>query len=273
MATPLWFVKLIKKAFPTRFALARMTRLPLLGRLMQWGLFEGDGMYYLPKETVIKIDAPIPPMTSTVLPSAVIDHFIEAANYHWVMNRCICREAEGCTDYPNDLGCLFLGEAAQGIHPELGHQVDKAEARAHMQRCREAGLVQMIGRNKLDTLWMGVGPGHKLMTICNCCPCCCLWKVLPDLTPRISQHVERMPGVTVTVNDACKGCKLCTRNVCFAGAIHLNEEKRAVIDPARCRGCGRCAEVCPLDAIDVTITDMSFMETAVTHITDLVDVT
>jgi hypothetical protein len=90
------------------------------------------------------------------------------------MNTCLCRDAKQCKDYPIDLGCLFLGEAALGINPRLGRGVTKREALEHIRRCREAGLVHLIGRNKLDTVWLGVGPGDKLLTICHCCPCCCL---------------------------------------------------------------------------------------------------
>jgi hypothetical protein len=77
------------------------------------------------------------------------------------MNSCICREAERCEDYPIDLGCLFLGEAALGINPQLGRRVTKEKALQHVRRCREAGLVHLIGRNKLDTMWLGVGPGDR----------------------------------------------------------------------------------------------------------------
>ncbi|HSJ53435.1 MAG TPA: 4Fe-4S ferredoxin, partial [Anaerolineae bacterium] len=176
MSRPRWFVALLKRAFPTRFLLARATRLPLVGTLVDRWFFAGDRLIYLPLDGVIPVHETIAPLDEVALPSRVVDRFIEQANTLWVMDRCLCREADGCQDYPIDLGCLFLGEAAAGINPALGHPVSREEALAHVRRCREAGLVHMVGRNKLDTLWLGVGPGQKLLTICNCCPCCCLWR-------------------------------------------------------------------------------------------------
>ena len=48
LARPVWFVNLIKKAFPQRFWMARLTHLPLLGDLIDWGFFDGDDLIYLP---------------------------------------------------------------------------------------------------------------------------------------------------------------------------------------------------------------------------------
>ncbi|MBC7260587.1 MAG: 4Fe-4S ferredoxin, partial [Chloroflexi bacterium] len=162
MSRPVWFVKLIERAFPKRFAVAKLTRWPLIGNVMQHWLAEGDDLIYLTRDQVVPIHQALETPESMVLPSQVVDYFIERSSYHWVMNFCICREAEQCQNYPRDLGCLFLGEAASRINPKLGRRVSKEEALAHVQRCREAGLVHLIGRNKLDTVWLGVGPGDKL---------------------------------------------------------------------------------------------------------------
>jgi ferredoxin len=186
------------------------------------------------------------------------------------MDRCICRDSEQCQDYPIDLGCLFLGEAVLDINPKLGRLVSKEEALAHVQRCREAGLVHLIGRNKLDVVWLGAHPGHKLLTICNCCPCCCLWRVLPHVTDGFGGKVHRMPGVTVRVTERCVGCGACTQDVCFVDAIHL-ENGRAVHSDA-CRGCGRCVQACPEGAIEVVVEDSQFINETIERISSLVDV-
>jgi Pyruvate/2-oxoacid:ferredoxin oxidoreductase delta subunit len=270
MSRPTWFVRAIKAAFPGRFLAARATRLPILGQLVDRWLFEGDCLFYLPQDRVIPINEPIGLPDEMVLPSQMVEHFINEASTHWIMNTCICRDANGCQDYPIDLGCLFLGSAAAGINPRLGRRVTREEALIHVQRCREAGLVHLIGRNKLDTVWLGVGPGERLLTICNCCPCCCLWSILPQLAPQIGDKVTRMPGVRVAVSDRCEGCGLCTDGVCFAGAIHL-VDGRAVITDA-CRGCGRCVDICPQGAIEITIEDGQFVAESIACLTPLVDV-
>jgi ferredoxin len=247
---------------------------PVIGRLMDYGLFDGDDLIYLPKNDVVQrlipVGQPVEKPGSMVLPSQAVEYFIEQANYHWIMDFCICRAASHCEDYPIDLGCLFLGEAVLGINPQIGRRVTRAEALEHVRRCREAGLVHMIGRNKLDSVWLGARPGHKLLTICNCCPCCCLWKVIPHLAPSISDKVTKMPGVTVTVTERCVGCGVCTQGVCFVDAIRL-DGPRAVIGDA-CRGCGRCVEVCPEQAIELSIGDARFVEKSIARLSSLVDV-
>jgi ferredoxin len=276
----MWFVSLVKKSFPTRFALARFTKAPLVGRLIDQALFGGDDIIYLPKDNlvredrirkkVIPVNESVQRPADTVLPSAVVAHFIEQSEYRWIMDFCICRESDNCQDYPKELGCIFLGEAVLKINPKLGRLATKEEALDHLRRCQEAGLVHMIGRNKLDTIWLGATPGKKLLTICNCCPCCCLWRVLPHVDHAIGDKVTRMPGVNVSVNAACKGCKLCTREVCFVDAIHMIDG-RAVIDAARCRGCGRCVEVCPLDAIDLSFAPSTAVQRSIDRIVPLVE--
>jgi ferredoxin len=266
----MWIVNIIKAFFPGRFLAARVTRIPVIGQMVERTFFKGDGLFYLPKDNTIAIDVPIENPSGIVLPSKVVEYFIEISEYRWIMHTCLCRESNGCKDYPINYGCLFLGEAVLGINPALGRMVNKEEALAHVRRCREAGLVHLIGRNKLDSIWLGVGPGTKLLTICNCCSCCCLWKMLPYLKPVISEKVSKMPGVKVTITERCKGCGTCQENVCFVDAIRLIDHHAEIGED--CRGCGRCMDACPNDAIELIIDDLGFVQEAIDRISMLVDV-
>lgn len=268
MSRPLWTIRLIKAAFPYRRQWARLTRVPLVGRLLGDWLFEGDRLYYLPMDRMVRVNETVEAAPQFVLPSQVAEHFVEQSSFRWLMDRCICRDAGHCQDYPIDLGCLFLGEAARGINPRLGRSVTKDEALVHLRRCREAGLVHLVGRDKFDTVWLGVGPGTRLMVICNCCPCCCLWRVLPDIAPDVSSRVMRMPGVTVEVTDRCVGCGTCT-HTCFVGAIRLDGGHATIGDS--CRGCGRCASKCPQHAIEVHVDDGHFVDEVVGRLSGLID--
>ena len=269
MASPQWFIDLLKYFFPKKANIARLSRIPVIRELIDYILFHNDGIVYLTRDAVIPIGEEISPVENTVLPSYVVTHFIKKANHHWIMDKCLCRDASDCQTYPQDLGCIFLGEAVTKIDPKLGRMVSKEEALEHAQKCRDAGLIHMIGRNKLDTVWMGVGPGHKLMTICNCCSCCCLYSVLPDLDDSISQKITKMPGIQIHVTDACVGCGTCTKNTCFVNAIQL-VDGRAVINED-CRGCGNCVEKCPHDAIEITINEDAYVDKVIEKISPLID--
>ncbi|MBW1893421.1 MAG: 4Fe-4S binding protein [Deltaproteobacteria bacterium] len=272
MASPYWIKTLLNKTFSQRFFWARLSNYPIIGRAIEYLLFEDDEIFYLPKNKAIPVNKSLTQKEDMVMPSQVLDHFIREANYHWIMDFCICRDSTNCKDYPIDLGCMFLGEAAMGINPKWGRRVTEAEAIEHAKRCRDAGLVHLIGRNKLDKVWLNVGPGKKLLTVCNCCPCCCLWKVLPEINPSIGSKINRMPGISMIVTDKCVGCGICAKeDVCFVNAIHI-ENEHAVIG-ANCRGCGRCVTVCPNDSIEVKIENNQFMTDTISRISNVVNVT
>jgi Fe-S-cluster-containing hydrogenase component 2 len=240
MARPLWFVKLLKKLFPNVKFIAKLTNIPLLGNVFDFLLFRGDDIIYLPQDTVIEVNKPLGEYNEYVLPSQVLEYFINKAKNHWIMNFCICRSSMDCQDYPVDLGCLFLGDAVLDINPQLGKLVTKKQALDHLRKCRDAGLVQMIGRNRLDAQWLGVSPGEKLLSICNCDPCCCLWRVSSILAPKIGSKIKKMPGVVIRVTD-------------------------------KCIGCGTCVGVCPQNAIEIVIDDEKYIKKSIQEIDNIIE--
>ena len=271
MARSVGFVNVLKKIYPARYLGALMTNLPVLETIANTLFFMGDDVIYLPRDGTIQIKENIPQPEQSALPSEIVEHFIEIAKYHFIMDFCLCRDGAGCRDYPREYGCLFLGEAVLDINPEFGSLVTKEKALYHVRRCRDAGLVHMVGRNQLDKVWLGAGPGHKLLTICNCCPCCCLYGTLPYASPKISRKIHRLPGLQVTVNDLCSGCGMCTEGVCFVDAIELINGQARILED--CRGCGRCVEVCPNGAIEISIEHSSVYQNTIERISNLVDVT
>lgn len=256
--TPNWTIDLIKSNFKRRFYIAKLSKLPIIGSFIDWIFFEEDDLIYLPKDSVVlEINQEIP-FINIVMPSQIVHHFIDKANEHFIMEKCICRDSNQCIEYPIEIGCLFMGEAAAKIDNRLGKLVTKEEAHKHIIKAGEAGLVHLIGRNKLDSIWLKTGPNEKLLTVCNCCTCCCLWKMLPNLGSHISNKITGMMGVKVSVIDNCVGCGAC-QEVCFINAITISNGKATISDQCRC--CGRCVEVCPQKAIEIKVDPKSYENT------------
>ena len=247
--------------FNTRYRLARMTKNHRrFGNFVRKRFFDEDDMVVLPKDTVVRdieVDINIDSAGDrTILPSDIVKGIIDRADDIFIMNFCLCRRSNKCDDYPVDHGCIFLGKGTKRIPDSFGHFATKDEAKEYIDECSELGLVHIIGRNKLDSIWLHTGDKKDLMTICNCCPCCCLWNMVRDISDDIAGTYRRMDGVSVTVNaDECIGCGSC-ESICFTKAISIIDGKCTIDD--KCRGCGRCVERCPKDAISI-----SFDETVV----------
>jgi len=62
------------------------------------------------------------------------------------------------------------------------------------------------------------------------------------------------PQPPVINPDRCTGCKRCEVS-CVYDAIHVDDDKLAHVDEARCYGCGLCRDVCPVRAIRLTYFD------------------
>lgn len=262
-------IAIIKRTFHRRFELARITeRSDTFRKIVKRLFFEGDDIQVIPRDGSVEVNRSFQPPENTVLPSDVLRRMILRSKHIFRMDFCICRVSSGCSDYPHDLGCLFLGPGALRISDKVGGIISKEEALEHIERCREAGLVHIIGRNRIDSVWLNSGPYDELLSVCNCCECCCLWRMTPFLSEDIASSITPMEGVSI-VRDA-ESCVLCGRcgEACFTGAI---SEGGAHHDTGRCLICGRCAERCPKDALKVVM-DPDAVDEAVRRVEGLVDV-
>ena len=260
--------------FGTRYKLASMTRKhKRFGRLIERLFFDGDDMIVLPKDGVVRelnVNIEIDSAGDrTVLPSDIIKGVIDRADDIFIMNHCLCRKSNKCEDYPIDHGCIFLGKGTHKIPKDFGHMATREEAKDYIDECSELGLVHIIGRNKLDSMWLNTGDKKDLMTICNCCPCCCLWNMVRDISDSIAGSYRKMDGVEVTVDtDKCIGCGMC-QDICFTKAISIIDGKCTIDD--RCRGCGRCADICPDEAIAVKF-DKNIVDSEIQRLEKLVNI-
>ncbi len=244
--------KLLFKTKLYRYDLSRKLsseRVRKLRNNVQWLAPLDDKIFCIPNEKVV-INEKIDHGDDVILPSDVIDHFIDQSTYRTIMKTCFCRESNHCTNHSIDLGCLFLGEAAKKIHPDLHTPVTKEEAKAHLKKCRDNGLVHLTGRFKVDAIYLNVSPSDKLFTVCSCCACCCVSMVMPYVHHGFTDFFQKLPGIDVAVSEDCVGCEKCL-DACIFGGIQIEDNKAVITET--CRGCGRCADICPNSAITITM--------------------
>ncbi len=278
MDKQLRYAKVFKKLYPLvhKPKLLGLTKYESITRLVEKKFLEPDDKgICLPLDSVIPINKELDRPVEIAPPVQVIDNFIDKASHISRMNTCICRDSNDCKDYHHiDHSCLFLGEAAKDIHPELCQPITKEEAKKHIRRSREAGLMSLMAKAKFDALWLDVSPEHKLLTICSCCPCCCIATSLPSMGKPLKKTVGRafakMPGVDISINEeACTGCGKCAEVCMFAG---ITLEGDMAVFNEECRACGRCAENCPSDALQLSLDD-NYVNDAIDLLSPIVDVT
>ncbi|MGQ4915447.1 MAG: hypothetical protein ACP6IU_11995 [Candidatus Asgardarchaeia archaeon] len=68
MVRPLWFIELLKKAFPRCVKAVKVTKVPLIGALVEHMLFKGDEIYCIPKREVIEVNVEVESPDNIVLP-------------------------------------------------------------------------------------------------------------------------------------------------------------------------------------------------------------
>lgn len=170
----------LKYIFNWRFWIAEITKKSkIYKKFIDKMLFEEDEIVVVPN--TVNINKKIESEGSEFLPTDIIKEVVKRSEDIVIMNTCLCRESNDCQDYPHDIGCIFLGPTTRKIPNHIGKKATVDEALAQIDKADEAGLTHIIGRNKIDTIWMNIRPGKGLLTICHCCPCCCLWKVYPNL--------------------------------------------------------------------------------------------
>jgi UDP-glucose 4-epimerase len=217
----------------------------------------------------IPINKDIEGAAGIALPEEVLDRLIDISNYRVILDMCACRKVYGCETYPQDLGCIFMGESAKRIPKDYSREASVDEAKAHVRKALAAGLVPIVGEARADYELLRIPYEGKLLTNCFCCECCCLSRAFRrgpvETVDGIMHPVE---GLSVEVTEACVGCGTCVMK-CFIKAIQVRAG-RAVIDDY-CRVCGRCAGACPHNAIKLKLDNPHAVDDVVNRILAKVD--
>jgi len=204
--------------------------------------------------TYVPINVKVAPPESVTIPNKVVRRVLDLAAEIFIVDECLCRGHTKCRDYPQDIGCMVLGRAVERMHPSHGRKVTLDEAHNHVQKAADAGLIASIAHVWIDPLAFGLPDFDKLMFICFCDDCCCLYRThLEKRGPNLDKACKGLPGISIQLNRAlCQGCGKCAE-WCFVRAINM-ENGKPQFGPD-CRGCGRCVEICPQNALELNLTE------------------
>jgi ferredoxin len=251
---PKWWLDFLRIVWPLTLLSAKMTRWPVVGplvALLARPVMTGKNFHI----THIPINATIKGRGSTMLPEKVLEELIRRSSHRITINRCTCRESEKCRHYPIEDACLHLGEGTIHIDRHLATPRTVDEAIAHMRKMIGLGLIPFLGRVRMDDFFYGRPNTGRALTICFCCPCCCtIFKSTRYYPDNVKESLVRLKGLRIVINDTrCTGdtCGVCI-DECFTGALSFGPEG-VVWNGALCKGCGRCATVCPQKAVTVDI--------------------
>jgi NAD-dependent dihydropyrimidine dehydrogenase PreA subunit len=257
-------VRLFAQTSKYNNSMFKVLNVPGLGPLLKIVMdAKGTNFTFIPVYEGVEVSG------GTALPTSIVEHFINEASHHVILNYCLCRKGNSCKEYDIDLGCLFVGEGAREIEPEVGRHVDIEEALEHHRKGVEAGLIPVVGKVKIDAIGLGVKEYNRLMTICHCCPCCCLTRGVHHAPRDVRDFLVRLEGVTVEVTGDCNGCGKCVE-ACIYKQMKLIDGVAVVGE--ECKGCSRCATACPEDAITITVDNPEYIEQCIERISAYVDV-
>jgi len=195
---------------------------------------------------VIPLHAQVRKSKNAVIPYQLLDDFIDRARFRIILDECICRRGMACTHYPIDFGCIMLGEGARVLLTNHhGREASAEQAKAHMRKAEEHGLVVFAAHAKFEMQVIGVPEDlrHCFIELCSCCPCCCLaMKNIKYYPADVKKHNFINVGYVAKALPECKGCNRCVA-ACPGGAIHVNGTKVWVQEDV-CIGCGICQLTC-----------------------------
>lgn len=204
--------------------------------------------------TVIPIDQEVSPPDSVLLPRHVVERLVSSVKDIFILDECICRNIVGCDLHPKDIGCMVLGAAISRMHPSHGHKATPQEAVAHVQRAAKAGLVANVAHTWIDPLAFGLTKFKRLMFICFCDDCCCMYRThMRKRGVNLDNAYKGLPGISIKVDmQKCDGCGMCV-DQCFVAAMEIQNGTAKPGD--NCRACGRCIDVCPKGAVFLNMDD------------------
>jgi len=244
-----------------------LSKLPMFRSLVKTLFGDDDYGVFIP------INQSLGTFESQVMPVKVFKHFIDKASNIVMLYDCPCRRINDCKDHNKSYGCMYMGDDTLEIlmTEDKGRVATKEEALERVKLAVEDGLIPLLGRAMDEAEGYGVEDTGHFLSMCFCCPCCCIdGKILTHGSISLNLF-HRMEGVTVKVDkDLCVGCEECLEVCVFRGMEMI--DGIAQVNQERCLGCGRCESTCPNEAISIEISDPSYVDEQIKKLESHVEV-
>jgi len=216
----------------------KFARLPFIGKKVAQILWNEKNL----EATYIPVDENIEIPSSNALPMEFIEELARIACERFILSYCLCRASRKCKNYPKEIGCVFLGEAAGEIDKRYGRRASIEEVLEHARAATSIGLIPCVIHGKFDASLFGIDY-RKMLAICFCDDCCCTLRTDMRKGPlEYRDRIQRFEGLKLEAGENCDACGKCAE-ACFLDAISIGEKGPSFAE--WCKGCGRCVSVCP----------------------------
>lgn len=156
------------------------------------------------------------------------------------VSNCVCREGKALLGKP----CSHTRETCFQFGGAARFYIEQGLGR---EVSREEAL-RIIAKSQEEGLVLQPGNSQKPFAICCCCGCCCEMLINLKSVPDPSKYFSSNHFSAVDAGE-CTGCGACA-DICPMEAIEMVKDI-ADIDLTRCIGCGVCVPRCPVDALSL----------------------
>lgn len=173
-----------------------------------------------------------------------VTELVDKAPEPFVVLPCICRASSAMRGKP----CTMTGREETCL--AMGSMAENVLRRSHGREIDREEALRILQMNQEEGLVLQPSNARDPDFICSCCGCCCGMLGMQKMLPRPVDFWTR--SFTAVVDPArCTGCGICVKR-CQVNAVSLKGPGgRAVVEEARCIGCGLCVPKCPAEAISL----------------------
>jgi Pyruvate/2-oxoacid:ferredoxin oxidoreductase delta subunit len=203
-----------------------------------------------PIDRVIPIGEEIEAEGGKVIKNEEIENVLNKFNIFGV-SYCYCRHRKDLLDDPCKINaprqnCLSFGRTAKfAIDYGFAREISRDDSLRLLKEAEDLGLIHKAFHVKGDT-------NLEELAICNCCTCCCgnFGNFYSGAAPTSTVS----SSIAFINEENCIGCGKCSE-ICPMNAPYM-EDDHYIVENERCLGCGVCIHQCPEQAVKLLKTEL-----------------